>query len=423
MYYIRSVYPNNELKPFLFTFVVNIFVFISKMNSRHLLYPLLFLTIVACDDHHEYAVNDEFAPYILRFEQEAALRSKTFDLQKEGLIMTFANLEDDKAGICHYEKPIRIEIDREYWQLTASVMGTDLLRENLIFHELGHGFLDRRHTNAILENGDWKSMMCGGTKVDNRSWNINYSGLRRNYYVDELFNENTIPPSLMGNTLTADTSGLAPVISYTFTTNSREDTGWTLTSNPAYTITTDNGRLKFISNFTSPRVILLNISSPYISVNKDFSLEAEIECESTLTSNQYGIAFATSSNQNDTVEYFKINKLRKMYPGNSEWFGFYTELTKNSIQPTGPDKLKIVQINKMLYYFINNSYVYCTENGISSDGKNFGFIAPPNTNVYIDNFTIKVRKSAAAIAKAAAAISITPQIIELKEPNGYFPNK
>lgn len=393
------------------------------MKSRLIILPSFLLAMVACGDIHEYAVNTEFTPYIQRFEQEAARRSKTFDFQREGLIMTFANLDGDKAGVCHYEKPVRIEIDREYWQQTATVSGTDLLREDLIFHELGHGFLDRRHNNTLLENGDWKSMMCGGTKVDNRSWNINYRGFRRDYYVNELFDESTAAPLLMSNNLTADTSGLKPLITYSFSTNSKDDTGWTLTSNSSYTITTDNGRLKFISNYTSPRVILLSILSPYLSLNEDFSFEADIESESIAASDQYGLAFATSNNANDTVEYFKINKLQKMYPGNSAGYSYYTELTKNSISPSGTNKLKVVQINKMLYYFINNTYVYCTENGINSDGKNFGFVTPAKTVVYIDNFRIKVRKPAAAIAKAAASVVISAKIIELKDPVGKFLNK
>ena len=53
--------------------------------------------------------------YLHRFEIEAAKRDKKFDFQTTGLIIEFADLKENQAGLCHYEKPIRIEVDREYW--------------------------------------------------------------------------------------------------------------------------------------------------------------------------------------------------------------------------------------------------------------------------------------------------------------------
>ena len=177
----------------------------------HLLKSILFVLTIAlysCNDPHEYNVDQEFARYVAQFEQEAAKRGQSLNLQTQGLIIEFANLKDGKAGLCHYEKPIRIEIDRTYWNAIGKKNGGDLMRENLIFHELGHGILNRKHLNSTRENDDWKSLMCGGTKVDNRTWNINYRGMRRTYYVDELFDESTPMPHFMSNQLLTDTNGL-----------------------------------------------------------------------------------------------------------------------------------------------------------------------------------------------------------------------
>jgi len=160
---------------------------IYKILKYNLLFIPIFLSI-SCKDTNEYRVNDEFTPYVQKFIDEAALRGKTYDFEKTGLIIEFANLDNDVAGLCHYEDPIRIQIDKDYWNALQGTEGEELMKEDLIFHEMGHGILGRKHINDILENGDWKSIMCGGDKVDDRPWNINYRGFRRTYYLDELFN-------------------------------------------------------------------------------------------------------------------------------------------------------------------------------------------------------------------------------------------
>ena len=170
---------------------------------------LLFVVLIhyACADIHEYRVDDEFLPYIDRFEHEAQKHGRQINFENTGLIVEFADLKDNQAGLCYAEKPIRIEIDRAYWAAIATTQGADLMRENLLFHELGHGVLGREHLNSTLSNGDWKSMMCGGDRVDNRPWNINYRGVRRDYYVDELFNESSPEPDFSSSKLPVDTSG------------------------------------------------------------------------------------------------------------------------------------------------------------------------------------------------------------------------
>src|ERR1035437_9451238 len=101
-----------------------------------------------------------------------------------------------------------------------------MMKEDLIFHELGHGLLKRDHLNLTLENGDWKSIMCGGDKVGTRSWNINYKGIRRNYYIDELFDENTPAPDFSSNMFLADSTGFKKALSLDF--NTVKTAGWSL---------------------------------------------------------------------------------------------------------------------------------------------------------------------------------------------------
>lgn len=343
------------------------------------------LSLYSCGDSHEYNVDPAFAGYVQRFEDEAAKRGKNFQLQTEGLIIEFSKLKDDQAGLCHYENPIRIEIDSNYWKSISSAAGSEYMKEDLIFHEMGHGILGRKHLNSTLPNGDWKSIMCGGSKVNNRSWNINYRRIRRDYYVDELFNESTPVPAFATTELPIDTTKFYKVKSFTFSTGSALDTGWELKNTAEYTSSIDNKQFKFVSRYSASYAILLNIKNSPVNFINDFCFEMEIDCQPQLSSDQFGIVYAANSQLKDTTEYFKINKEKNMFPGNSSWYSYHTQLYKNEILSTGMNKLKIFKQNGILYYLINNSYVYQSEAEIFGGGTSYGFIVPAGATVWIDN--------------------------------------
>jgi hypothetical protein len=363
-----------------------------KTSSLICLLILQFL-VLSCKDDHEYNVPEDFAVYVKRFENEAAKRNKYFDLQNEGLIIEFADLDKNRAGLCHYEKPIRIEIDRTYWKALDGSAGADLMRENLLFHELGHGILNRKHLNTWLDNGDWKSIMCGGDAVDNRPWNINYRGFRRKYYIDELFNESTLAPDSLSPKLAVDTTGFARKLYLTFDTSKKEDTGWKVDTTDTYMINVDNKRLRFTSAIDKTYLILAETSMDFLS---DFTYELSIECQSANASDQYGIIFGNSAGAVNDIEYFSINKNAKMYMGNKRCYSFYTELPISAIHSSGVNKLTIMQKKGMLYYYVNDVYVYCSESWLSGTGKQFGFLVPPRATVWLNDLKIKTPKTTMA---------------------------
>jgi len=356
------------------------------------------LVFTSCKDSKEYRVDSSFADYLQRFETEGASRGKTFDVQTNGLIIEFANLKDNTAGLTHYEKPIRIEIDRTYWNDISKSAGADLMKEDLIFHELGHGLLNRNHLNSTLENGDWKSIMCGGDKVDNRSWNINYRGMRRKYYIDELFNESTTAPDFSSNQLAVDTTGFGSFVKYNFDTPSQA--GWKLGDSLNYAISLDNGRLKFLSKVSEVYMVFLRLPNP-ITIQTDFSYEITLSYPTGDATNQYGLVFgpvaAGSSGSTDPIEYLTINNNQKMYMGNRSWYSYFTELTKTSVTPGGNNKLKVFKIGQVLYYFINNVYCYTSEIVATNTLNEFGFLVPPGGTVWMDNLQIS-KKGAANVS-------------------------
>ena len=365
-------------------------------NFIKILYILILILLVsACNDIHEYRVEEEFTEYVQRFELEAAKRGKDFDLQNTGLIVEFADLKDEQAGLCHYEKPIRIEIDKAYWKSISATSGADLMKEDLLFHELGHGILGRGHLNSTLENGDWKSMMCGGEKVNDRPWNINYRGIRRDYYVDELFNESTPEPDFSTMQFSVDTSGFERQIFLGFDNYGNPSN---IFDDENYSISIDNNRLKSQSKNDYSYFIYLVKS---VDIMSDFLFETDIQCQSKNITDQYGIIFANDSSFSENVEFpfsenvefFSVNNDSKMYMGNRSWYSFYTQISRPEIKKGGINKLKILKKATMLYYFINDVYVYCSEMELTGSQVDFGFIVPAKGIVWLDNLQIRVSNS------------------------------
>ncbi len=163
------------------------------MNIRSNLSLLFLLGCVACTKEEAQRTFDvnipiEVQPYVDRFVAEGSARGRVIDLSTLGLDITFQDdLADSLAAFCNNGT---IVISRHFWKTR-----NDSHREAMIFHELGHCILQRIHHNAILPNDEWLSLMRGSPLPTGRSGSINYSGVRRQYYIDELFNPQISEPS------------------------------------------------------------------------------------------------------------------------------------------------------------------------------------------------------------------------------------
>ena len=130
-----------------------------------------------------------------RFIAEGAKRGIDVDFSNTGLVVEFGDVPAEAAGVCSELGTSTsgshiVTIRRSFW-LNAD----ETTRERLIFHELGHCELFRPHDNQRFSTGEWKSMMRGAPLPENISPVINYSGIRKEYYIDELFNPFTPTPS------------------------------------------------------------------------------------------------------------------------------------------------------------------------------------------------------------------------------------
>ena len=168
------------------------------------------LIVTSCrkgsDSTTVYTVDPAFQKYVDSFVAEGKQRGISFTLTN--LIVKFgATTEDGNCGTCRQtvndptmQRTILIDTTGVCW---GDV--TEETRESLVFHELSHCLLKRiNHKNATLPNGDLASVMNGQGDMALYaicSYDIGGSNgedcdkrYRRDYYLDELFNENMPAP-------------------------------------------------------------------------------------------------------------------------------------------------------------------------------------------------------------------------------------
>jgi len=124
--------------------------------------------------------------YFDRFEKEGVLRGLDINLRQAEVTGVIEGLEEDGvAGQCTYgsHRSNHVQIDQDFWDRAS-----DLLREFVVFHELGHCDLARDHREAANPDGTCQSIMASGTG----NCRDNYRTSTRESYLDELFDSNFI---------------------------------------------------------------------------------------------------------------------------------------------------------------------------------------------------------------------------------------
>jgi len=145
-----------------------------------ILFPL---TLTTCYRKDFFHAPDEFIPYVEKFITAGNKRGILIQPGKEGLIIEFGVLENHQLGKSKpNHSPQIITINQAIWPDLDTFQ-----RKALIFHELGHCLLQRKHRNQLLPNGECASLLAGKENGFQCLPNL-YSGLWWNYYVDELFN-------------------------------------------------------------------------------------------------------------------------------------------------------------------------------------------------------------------------------------------
>ncbi len=156
------------------------------MQTQFIIYVTVSVLISGCVSENDVIdidpqIDPELRSYFESFEQAAQDRGIQLSTAFLEIDASIGNIdEEDVIGECWYGShgPNEIRIDREFWSNAST-----LDREFVVFHELGHCYLDRDHTEAITANGTCVSIMASGTG----SCRNRYGRATRDSYLDELF--------------------------------------------------------------------------------------------------------------------------------------------------------------------------------------------------------------------------------------------
>ena len=129
----------------------------------------------------EGQVDDLLLPFFEQFEIEAAARGISIDLAAQGITGGIEEIRERfVAGTCTYgtHLPGDVVIDLGFWNNSS-----ELAKEMVVFHELGHCYLRRGHKESAFSNGVCTSIMRSGSE----GCRDNYNNQTREFYIDELF--------------------------------------------------------------------------------------------------------------------------------------------------------------------------------------------------------------------------------------------
>jgi len=160
---------------------------ITTISKLSLSIPILILALIgltmisSCGKEDIVETDAELQPYFQIFANEAAKRGFNVDYEAERIEGLLQNIRiADVLGQCfrNDEKPRKVIIDIDIWNDSDEAK-----KQFLIFHELGHCFLDRGHRDDKIGD-ECVSIMHSNTQLcpDFRLNDDNREG-----YLDELF--------------------------------------------------------------------------------------------------------------------------------------------------------------------------------------------------------------------------------------------
>lgn len=126
-------------------------------------------------------VHEDLQLHFTNFEIEGQNRGLNVDLDSDeiqGFMRSITDLGVVGQCIESQTEGKRIVIDSDRWRRL-----TNMEKEFIVFHELGHCYLGRGHTNEKASDGSCLSMMHSSTEACENRYNAN----TREGYLDELF--------------------------------------------------------------------------------------------------------------------------------------------------------------------------------------------------------------------------------------------
>lgn len=346
---------------------------------------MLIMLCFSCKKEDTYQVEAELDPYLQMFLQEGAKRGFNFNVEENGLLMKFADLQAPTIGLCTYSEPLLVQIDRTYWQEVTKYENCEDLRQNVVFHELAHGLLNRDHDNGILTNGEWKSLMCGGDTYLERSWQVNFCGERRQYYLDELFNPSMPQPEWAnyGDSFSGEKGSLY----------------YELDLNNPKAKTDEDGNSFTISDGLYT-VYLNSESNTILPIGKEEQVTGDCYFEATLYTHMsnvnacigVGVEYTDAHNQKAYNSFlisknYMYNEYRA-YPANTKCQPNFAEVSirYGVCDVNNETKLSIERTGNEYYFYVNDQLIYRHDYDADKPINRFNLIIPGKTETYVTSF-------------------------------------
>ena len=158
--------------------------YLGTMNIKLSYVLLLFSAIMvfnSCAKEDLVETDEDLIPYFELFAEEAALRGFVVNYEAErieGLLQDIPDVSIQGQCFHNEKKPKKVIIDIDYWDRASKFE-----KEFIIFHELGHCFLNRDHLDDANVDGSCVSIMHSNPGV----CNFNLNSENREEYLDELF--------------------------------------------------------------------------------------------------------------------------------------------------------------------------------------------------------------------------------------------
>ncbi|MEM1122962.1 MAG: hypothetical protein AAGJ18_21135 [Bacteroidota bacterium] len=148
----------------------------------------LLITLVACGKDNTIQLEKQYPgvepamwAYFEKFERAAAERGVEVDLVAAGMTGSIELIHaHGTVGLCNHrlDQPNHVIIDKRFWDKASNSA-----KEMIIFHELGHCYLKRGHTDEKNADGTCASIMRSG-----RGGCVDfYNHSNRESYLDELY--------------------------------------------------------------------------------------------------------------------------------------------------------------------------------------------------------------------------------------------
>lgn len=163
------------------TFTTYTYNRMKHFNMKYLIMIFSLATLWSCNSADDLATDPELEPYFQIFADEALLRNITVDYEAariEGLLQDIPDANIQGQCFRNEERPRKVIIDVDYW-----ANATEAQKEFIIFHELGHCFLDRNHLDSSNPDGTCISIMHSNPGA----CFFELTDINRKDYLNELF--------------------------------------------------------------------------------------------------------------------------------------------------------------------------------------------------------------------------------------------